>query len=115
MLTWLNGTVCAFCQGHALLRGCLWKRDSQLWGTVNVLTPGPLDNESSALTTWPRELKHGQAGLRILKHADSTIPTSPHMLPVVAQARRVNVHVFGISFISNPFHGSNCKLYLIRD
>ena len=38
----LNGTVCtsAFGQGHALLRGCLWKRDSQLWGTTNVLTPG---------------------------------------------------------------------------
>ena len=28
-----------FCQGHALLRGCLWKWDSQLWWTANVLTP----------------------------------------------------------------------------
>ena len=38
--TLLGGMVCtsAFCQGHALLRGCLWKGDSQLWGTANVLT-----------------------------------------------------------------------------
>ena len=38
----LNGTVCtsAFCQGHALLRVCLWQGDSQLWGTANILTPG---------------------------------------------------------------------------
>ena len=37
----LNGTVCisAFWQGHALLCGCLWKGDSQLRGTANVLTP----------------------------------------------------------------------------
>ena len=26
-------------KGHGLLRGCLWKRDSLLWGTANVLTP----------------------------------------------------------------------------
>ena len=37
----LYGIVCtsAFCQGHALLRVCLWKGDSLLWGTANVLTP----------------------------------------------------------------------------
>ena len=36
-----NGMVCAiaFCQGHALLRICLWKKDSQLWGTANVFKP----------------------------------------------------------------------------
>ena len=30
----------AFCQGHALLRGCLWKEDPLLRGTANVLIPG---------------------------------------------------------------------------
>ena len=29
----------AFCQGHALLRVRLWKGDTLLWGTTNVLTP----------------------------------------------------------------------------
>ena len=43
----------AFCQGHALLRGCLWKEDSQLWGTANVLTPGL----SAALLQSLRNLK----------------------------------------------------------
>ena len=30
---------CSVCQGHALLRVRLWKGDSLLWGTANVLTP----------------------------------------------------------------------------
>ena len=29
-----------FCQSQALLRGRLWKGDSQLWGTAILLTPG---------------------------------------------------------------------------
>ena len=29
----------AFCQDHALLCICLWKRDSLLWGTASILTP----------------------------------------------------------------------------
>ena len=39
----LNGSVYtnAFFQCHALLRWCLSEADSQLWGTVNVLTPAP--------------------------------------------------------------------------
>ena len=32
----------AFGQGHALLRECLWKRDSQLWGMANLLTSGEM-------------------------------------------------------------------------
>ena len=37
----LNDMVCtsAFCQGNALLRVYLWKGDSLLWGTANILTP----------------------------------------------------------------------------
>ena len=36
----LNGLVCtsAFCQGRALLPVYLWKGDSVLWGTANILT-----------------------------------------------------------------------------
>ena len=79
---WVCVCVCVL-KGHDLLRVhvCLWKVDSLLWGTVNVLTPAAEQDEH------PRPMK--QRGEKA-----SSSPPQRQLVEQINQRRQANISSF---------------------